>query len=121
MDEKSILIVDDEALIRLSLKLDFVKEGFRTTAVDGGESALIALKEGPYDILLTDYLLEDIDGIELMKKAKELQPAIKVIVFSGFDAQNSEDGVLDAGADAFVQKPIDFDDLLKRISELLKS
>ena len=111
---QSILLVDDEELLRLSLQVNMEREGFAVDTAESGEEALTALQDCPYSLLLTDYLMVGISGIELMQQAKSLHPGIKVIVFSGYEDLDLTHEIRRLGADDFFCKPIDFDDLLER-------
>lgn len=119
MTTKSILLVDDEKLLRLSLQVNLEGEGFEVCTADSAETALTELNNRRYDLLLTDYLMEGANGVELMQQARVLYPEIKVIVFSGFGDEYAADEILKFGADGFFCKPIDFDHLLEQIGKLL--
>ncbi len=121
MTKQSVLLVDDEDLLRLSLKANLGREGFEIAVAANAETALLMLHARQYDLLLTDYLMEGIDGIALMKRAKELYSEIKVIVFSGLEDEELTDAILRLGADDFFVKPIVFDELLERVSKVLLS
>jgi CheY-like chemotaxis protein len=121
MSRHRILIVDDEELLRLSLQVNLEGEGFEVGVAESAETALAALRKQPYDLLLTDYLMERVDGIELMQQAKKLLPKIKVIVFSGFEDKGSSEKFRALGVDDFFCKPVDLEDLLKRIATILAS
>ena len=119
MDSKSILLVDDEVLLLRSLKVNLKSEGYDVTSAESGEQAVICLQERSFDLLLTDYLMEEMTGGDLLLEARKLQPEIKVIVFSGYEDESSCDELIGLGADDFFCKPIDFDQLLERISRVL--
>ncbi len=120
MDKQSILLVDDELLIRRALEYNLQREGFDVRSAEDGEQALAILQERSFGLVLTDYLMEGMNGIELMKLARKLYPQIKVIIFSGYEDKGSTDEILGLGADDFLCKPINFNDLLERILSVLK-
>ena len=119
MAKTRILLVDDEELVRRSLEANLREEGFELASAASAEEALAILQEQPCDLLLTDYLMEGMTGIELLKKTKELYPQVKIIVFSGYEGKDSSEEILRLGANGFLCKPIDFDELLARIAEVL--
>ncbi len=121
MSKQSILLVDDEEVLRLSLQANLRREGFEVKSAENAGTAISALKHRSYDLLLTDYLMEAVNGVELMQQARELHPEIKVIVFSGYADEHSTDEITRLGADAFFCKPISFDNLLELISQILAS
>jgi len=119
MAKAKILLVDDEELVRRSLEANLKREGFELDSAASGEEALAILQECPCDLLLTDNLMEGMTGIELLKKAKALYPEVKVIVFSGYEEKDSAEEVLCLGANCFLCKPIDFEELIERIDAVL--
>jgi DNA-binding response OmpR family regulator len=121
MTQQSILLVDDEDLLRLSLKANLRREGFEIDVAVSAEMALAMLHDRSYNLLITDYLLPGIDGIELMQQAKKIYSDIKVIVFSGLHDKESIDEIFRLGANDFFCKPIDFNELLERISQVMSS
>lgn len=119
MDPKSILLVDDELLLRKSLEANLKGEGYDVVSAASGEQAMTYLQGKSFDLLLSDLLMEEITGRELLIEARKLQPRIKVIIFSGYTDKNSADEIIGLGADDFFCKPIDFGELIKRISIVL--
>lgn len=121
MTKQSILLVDDEDVLRLSLQTNLRREGFEVVSTENAETALTVLKHQSYDLLLTDYLMETVNGLELMQQAKKLYPEIKVVVFSGYADKNTVEKIIRLGADAFFCKPIGFDNLIELITQTLAS
>jgi two-component system alkaline phosphatase synthesis response regulator PhoP len=119
MIKQRILVVDDDELIRLSLKVNLERAGFNTDIAESGKSALALLEEQTYDLLLTDYLMPGINGLVLMQQAKEFYPKMKVIIFSAFVDSGLQQKFLAFGADDFLHKPLNIHDVLKRIQNIL--
>lgn len=117
--KKSILLVDDEIVLRLSLEFNLQREGFEISCAASGEEALAELAKRQYDLLLTDYFMEDMNGVELMHKARKIQPAIKVMVFSGYSEDGFAAELQDQGADDFFCKPIEYQELLARLTKTM--
>ncbi len=78
----NILVVDDEKLIRWSLKECLRKEGYHVNAVESGNEALKALEEEPYDLVLLDYKLPDANGLELLEKIKPRYASLPVVMIT---------------------------------------
>ncbi len=114
-----ILLVDDELIILQALSINLQKSGYEVTTAANGEEALARLEEQSYDIIITDYLMGSINGVELSNAAKRLYPETKVIIFSGNIEQNLNK--LTSGADCILSKPIGLDNMLESIKKLLPS
>ena len=117
MGKKSILLVDDEESILAALGWSLEKSNFEVTTAANGEDALIALKKRPYDLVITDLLMEKVDGIGVLKQAKSLYPAIGVIIITGYGDVDSAVETLKLGADDYLQKPCDFDELINKANQ----
>lgn len=112
---KNILLVDDEEIIRCTLRRDIEEMGYGATAVADGKTALAALQENYYDLVLTDLCMEGISGIEVLKGAKARSPEIGVIILTGFGDISSAIEALRNGADDYLLKPYAFTDLALRL------
>ncbi len=115
-----ILVVDDERIARDNLSYMLRKEGYETETAGSGPEALEVLKNKEFSIMLTDLKMESIDGIELMKRAKEIYPEIETIIFTGYGTIDSAVEAMKQGAVHYLCKPINLNevkDLVKRIQE----
>jgi len=108
MVQKKSLIVDDDALIRLSLKRLFEKEGFIVLTASSGSSALKIMEEETPDIVVLDVRLPDASGIDLLKTIKEVNPETVVIMITGHADIKSSVEAMKMGACDFLEKPLDF-------------
>ncbi|MCL4537954.1 MAG: response regulator [Nitrospirae bacterium] len=113
-NKKNILVVDDDRMVRKLLSDALSLHRFSVYAVEGGKSALDLLKKMDFDIVITDYSMPDIDGIELAKTIRSQYPRSLII---GISADCDERDFMDAGADAFLHKPFYLHDLLSMIQE----
>ncbi len=114
MSNNSILLVDDEEAILSSLRWILKKNSFKvTTATDGGE-AINLLRANRYDLVITDLIMPRVDGIAVLKKAKELYPDIAVIILTGHGDVGSAVETFRLGADDYLQKPCEVEDLLNK-------
>lgn len=115
-----ILIVDDEAAIRDSLSLIINEEGYQTATASNGRIALEKVQEGPFDLVITDLKMPEMGGIEFFEKLKVLSPNTSVIIITAYATLESAIQALRLGAYDYIIKPLDFDDVLLRISRLME-
>ena len=118
-----ILIVDDEDDITLSFKRILEIHGFEVDAFNDSKLALSKFKVNYYDIALLDIKMPNIDGFDLYKKIKEMDKNIKICFLTASEAyyqQFREKDFHELSRDLFIQKPIEFEELLKRITYLIK-
>jgi DNA-binding NtrC family response regulator len=119
MAEK-LLIVEDEETLRSSLKRVFLREGYSVDTAEDAETALQLIKENIYDLIITDIILPNIDGIELLKLIKELIPDQIVIVVTAFASLETAVNALRSGAYDYVIKPIIHEEIKQIIKNALK-
>ncbi len=115
MNKKKILIIDDEELIRHSLKTDLTAAGFVVSIAENGKEGLQQFRQAHHDAVLTDLMMTDMDGIEVLKEIKKKSPETVVIILTGFANVNSAISALRSGADDFLNKPCSTDDILIRL------
>ncbi len=119
---KRVLVVDDEEGIRSGLSMLLEMYEFEVECASNGLLALQAIKEAPVDLVITDILMPDGDGLTLIKEIKSNEENVKIIAITGGgDSKNI--GFLetahDLGADATLEKPISSLELLEAINNLL--
>ena len=118
-----ILIVDDEDDITLSFKRILEIHGFEVDVFNDSMLALSKFKVNYYDIALLDIKMPNIDGFDLYKKIKEMDKNIKICFLTASEAyyqQFREKDYHELSRDLFIQKPIELEELLKRIAEMMK-
>ncbi len=118
MDRVGILIVEDEEAQRSLLGGLLKKEGYTVGEAADGESALALFQKDIFEIVLLDYRLPDTDGLSLLKKIKEVNPATEVVMITAFGSIENAVGALKAGASEYLTKPIDLDDLLFKLRKV---
>ena len=111
MDTRTVLIVDDDKIIREQLEKELKREFFRPFLAADGKTALEAFSQEKIDIVILDVKLPDIDGLEVLKRIKEKKPDCEVIVITGFGAQEIAITSLRKGAIDYIEKPIEMDEL----------
>lgn len=114
---KTILIVDDEAVIR-DLCTRALK-GYNFVQAGNGQDALSLFEKGGIDVVLTDVMMPGMDGIELLKRIKEKEPTIVVIVMTGFAEKDVILNALKADADDFISKPLNLLQLKTAVDKAL--
>jgi two-component system nitrogen regulation response regulator NtrX len=108
----NILIVDDEAGIRQSLKGVLEDEGYKVAAVDSGESCLEALRRRSFDVVLLDIWLPGVDGLETLEKIRDAEEAPEVIMISGHGTIETAVRATKLGAFDFLEKPLSLEKTL---------
>lgn len=118
---KTILISEDEADINNLLTLILQMEGFTVLQAFDGQSALETFTShvNEVDLLVTDLGLPKMGGVELIEKARQMKPSLKIIGASGFGRNNVREEVMRAGADEFMPKPYVTADLVAAVQRLL--
>ncbi len=120
MQKKNILIVDDEPIIRHTLKNDLQKEEFLVTTAENGEEAVNLIRERHFDLVVTDLSMPGIGGIQVLSEAKEVDTHICVIILTGFGDIGSAIDALRLGANDYLLKPCDNEELVLRINNCLE-
>jgi CheY-like chemotaxis protein len=119
----SILIADDEALLAMATAMTLEDRGHNVvTAADGTQALRAAMSDGPFDVLVTDVKMPSMDGRALVRHLHGLQPALPVVVVTGFasDQIRAEFAAI-GGCVLVMQKPVDFEHLadeVERIAEV---
>ena len=107
---KNILVVDDESIIRENLeRILSEEEEYRVTSVASGEEALLMLEKTDVDVVLLDLNLPDIHGIEVLTRAREIDPDLLVIIITGYASVESAVEALKLGAYDYIKKPFKAD------------
>ncbi|MCB9596078.1 MAG: sigma-54-dependent Fis family transcriptional regulator [Sandaracinaceae bacterium] len=106
-----ILVVDDERAIRLALRGLFTRDGHEVVEADSGEAAIERLAEERFDLVLTDLALGDVDGLAVLRASKASRPEVPVVMITAHGNEKVAVGAMKAGADDYVPKPFDNDEL----------
>jgi DNA-binding NtrC family response regulator len=120
MKNQVLVIDDDESTIDL-MKFQLESQGFEVTTAALGSSALAAVHERDFDIILADFNLPDVNGIELVKRIKEIAPDTEIIMVTGYGSMETAIEATKAGAFFFIEKPINFDELGILIGKAIES
>jgi len=113
-----ILVVEDEINIRESI-FAFLSEKFDVTTVENAEKAIDLFKNQYFDLLISDVRLPGMNGIDLVKRFKELFPDSPIIVITAFFSLQSAIDAMKSGANEYIPKPFSLDELLLKVENLL--
>ena len=116
----NILIVDDEQGMRQLLSLVFGRAGHQVRAAENGRRALVLLREQAADLIVSDVRMPDMGGIELLRGARELLPEVAVVMMTAFATVDTAREAFKLGADDFIQKPFDVDELKLIVEKALE-
>ncbi len=115
-----LLLVEDDSMIGESVRLGLRQDGFTVDWVQDGRAAELALHNGIYDLLVLDLGLPRKDGLEVLKTLRQRGNQIPVLVLTARDTVAERVRGLDSGADDYLVKPFDLDELAARIRALLR-
>src|SRR5204863_1559699 len=116
----NILIVDDEQSYRQLLNLVFEGDGHTIRTAMNGREALEILQTEPADVVISDVKMPDMDGIEMLQALRETQPELGVILMTAFATVETAREAFKLGADDFIQKPFDVDELKLIVEKALE-
>lgn len=120
MPAPTILVVDDEQLIRWSLKDRLSEQGYRVIEADTAASAIARSEDAP-DLVLLDYKLPDGDGLQVLKKLKERDPDVLVILLTAFSSIETAVEAMKHGAYHYANKPFNLDEIALLVDKALET
>jgi DNA-binding NtrC family response regulator len=115
-----VLIVDDDANMRLGLAEVLERQGFATTAVENAEAGLDALAASGYSLLVSDMRMPGMDGAELLRTVRERHPGLPVVMITAYGTVQDAVAAMKAGAREFLTKPFSPQDLLHVVRSILR-
>src|SRR5210317_1726382 len=120
MSKKSILLVDDDPVILITVRKQLEQYEFDIETAASGEIAVKLLDKKKYDIVITDIIMYQIDGLGVLKKAKEKDPETIVLLLTAQSDVSSAIGALRLKADDYLLKPCEPDEVYVRINNCLE-
>ena len=117
--QESLLIVDDDAYLRETLQELVSTLGFSARTAESGPEALKILEKQEYTFLLTDMKMPEMDGIELIEKVRASFPEVSMISMTGFSEGYKYVDVINAGANDFIKKPFDLEELEAKLRRII--
>lgn len=116
-----LLLVEDDQQLSQSLSKALKRDGFSLLTVKNGHDAIVSAEYEQVDIVILDLGLPDMDGIDVLKKIKAKKSACRVLVLTARDQLTDKVKGLDAGADDYLVKPFEYDELAARVRVLERS
>jgi two-component system response regulator PilR (NtrC family) len=114
-----ILVIDDEESIRKTVSMTLEHAGYVVDTAENGKKAIEEAKENFYNLALIDVRLPDMEGTELLKSLQETTPKMVKIILTGFPTLQNAVTAINKGVDAYLIKPVNTDELVRLIKELL--
>jgi DNA-binding NtrC family response regulator len=109
--KNKILVIDDDPSLRNMLNIVLKNEGYRVTSLESAIVALRRLKKESFDLIISDIKMPDVSGIDLLRKVKSINSEIPVIMITGFASTNDAVEAMKLGAEDYVIKPFNLDEL----------
>jgi DNA-binding NtrC family response regulator len=116
----NLLLVDDDPFILEGIGEDLEGQGYQVTRVNSGEKAVELLQHSRFDLVITDLIMERTDGIQVLKKSKEIDATAMVIVLTGFGDMLSAIEALRNQADDYMLKPCESSEMFFRVERCLE-
>ena len=120
MIQKRILIVEDDKDVSTVFHTILQAAGYHADIADTAQRAFAQITDTYYDAIILDVKLPDVDGIELLTSIREKAPEIKIIIVTGYPSLNNAIDALNWGADSYIIKPVNPNELLFIVAEKLK-
>lgn len=120
MENNNLLLVDDDPFILEGIGSDLEINGYRVTRASSGEVAVELLEKMDFDLVITDLIMEATDGIQVLKRAKELNPEVQVIILTGYGDLSSAIKAMRNQADDYLLKPCESQEMIFRIKNCLE-
>ncbi len=120
MAETRILIIDDELILRESLAAWLERDGYKVVSVASGEEGLKLIEEEYFDIVFLDIKLEGMDGLEVLREIRKIDPDISVLMITAYGSISTAVEAMKLGASDYLLKPFEPDELSMLIEKILK-
>ncbi len=115
-----ILLVDDERAVRSAIRRALLLTGYEVSEAADGEEAIEFLRKEPVDAVVLDVLMPRLDGLEVCRRLRKAGDQVPILMLTARESVSDRVAGLDAGADDYLVKPFDLDELLARIRALLR-
>jgi DNA-binding response OmpR family regulator len=118
MKAQKILIVEDDVSHRAAMEKVLQSHGYETFPCRSGKEAVVKIREESFDILITDFQMRGMDGLELIREARGINPGISTILVTGLATEEMRVRVNEQGVNGFFPKPIEWDELIGSLDAL---
>lgn len=119
MNNMKILVIDDEAIVRVSCERVLKPAGYEVIVTPKGTEAIELMKKEKYDLVLTDLKMPDMDGLDVLKHIKANWPDVIVIVITGYGTISTAVQAIKLGAYEYIEKPFTPEDILNAVNKAL--
>ncbi|PFG12173.1 response regulator transcription factor [Bacillus sp. es.036] len=119
MEKESILLVEDEVNVIQFMQLELEHEGYEVTTAKDGDEAMARFKEKEWSVILLDWMLPKLDGLEVCRRIRKTSQ-VPIIILTARDYVGDKILGLDRGADDYITKPFEIEELLARIRAVLR-
>ena len=116
----SVLVVEDDARLAAAVRRALAYDGHRVRVAADGSAGLAAIRDEPPDVVVLDVMLPGVDGFEICRRVRAAGDDVAILMVTARDAVRDRVTGLDAGADDYLVKPFDHDELLARVRALLR-
>ncbi|MDM5280975.1 response regulator transcription factor [Paenibacillus silvae] len=117
---EAVLIIEDEPKIARLLELELQYEGYQVTKAGSGTEGLEKYTEGQWDLILLDIMLPGLSGIEVLRRIRSRDAAVPIIMLTAKDSVEDKVSGLDLGANDYITKPFQIEELLARVRAALR-
>lgn len=114
-----IIVVDDDVIMLQAIKTMLTKHGYQVFATTDAQDALDTLEEEEFDLIISDIMMPYVSGIELLSSIKKVRKGLPIIIISALDQQEIILTAFQEGADDFIKKPLNLNELLIRVKHVL--
>jgi DNA-binding NtrC family response regulator len=118
---QTILVIDDKESELETMSDALSNQGYKIVSTSSGEEALKIMKEKPFDVILTDLKMPDVDGMEILRTARAMDSQPQVIMITGYGSIDKAVEAMRAGAEDFIPKPIALAELREKVRKALES
>ncbi len=112
MKAQKILIVEDDVSHRAAMEKVLQLHGYETCCCGSGERAVVKMREESFGVLITDFQMRGMDGLELIREARTIKPEISALLVSGLATEEMRVKAAKQGVNGFFPKPVEWDELI---------
>jgi two-component system response regulator FlrC len=112
MKAQKILIVEDDVSHRAAMEKVLQLHGYETCSCESGEHAVQKMKEESFEILVTDFQMRGMDGLQLIREARSIKPQISAVLVTGLETEEMRVKAAEQGVDGFFPKPVEWDEFI---------
>ena len=116
-----MLVADDEKMARMNLEHVLTKEGYQIRTASSGVEALALLEKESFDVILTDLKMEKVDGMEVLERAKQINPSTEVIIITGYATVPTAVEAMRKGSYHFLAKPLKLNEIRSAVRKALRN